>query len=452
MKIKNRLSLYFTALSAFVLLVVQVVICVTFNSLVKSDFYDHLLDRAHVAAQLYLEADEISADSLNHVRERYFQQLPAEVVRFYNDKNSASFIKDKDQFWSGPVIDAVRKRKQMEFSQGHRQSVGIYYNDNQGNFVILVSAIDFPGSKRFRDLVESMAILLVSVTAGLFVTSRWFAQKALEPMDSVIKQMRRVRAGNLSLRVDEGNGKDEISALAHNFNQLLEHLENAFELQQTFIINASHELRTPITTIIGEVEIALNKSRTGAEYNHVLNSVLSDAERLNETINSLLELANVDMNYTQPAHLPVAIDELIWELKDYWSDKFGKGMFNVEVKELPENPEQLQIFANKSLLTIAFNNVIGNAFKFSQNKQVTCTLHADSTRIKLTFKDLGIGILPGELEKIFESFYRGTNVKEFRGNGVGLYVTNKIIRLFNGSILAKSSPGNGTTVIIEFRK
>jgi signal transduction histidine kinase len=452
MKIRNRLSVYFTAVSAVVLLVVQAVICLTFRSLIKSDFYDHLLDRAHVAAQLYLEADEISADSLTHVRERYFQQLPAEVVRFYNDKNSASFIKDRNQFWTAPVIEAVRKRKQMEFGEGKRQTVGIYYYDNQGDFVILVSAIDLQGSKRLRDLVESMIILWISVAAGLFLFSRWFAQKALEPMDNVIKQMRRVRAGNLSLRVDEGNGKDEISALAHNFNQLLEHLENAFELQQNFIINASHELRTPITTMIGEIEIALNKSRTNAEYDHVLHSVLNDAERLNETINSLLELANVDMNYTQPAHLPVSIDELIWELKDYWSDKLGKGMFNVEVIELPENPDQLQILANKSLLTIAFNNVIGNAFKFSQNKPVTCTLNADSTAIKITVKDSGVGILPDELEKVFESFYRGTNVNEFRGNGVGLYVTNKIIRLFNGSIFAKSSPGNGTTVTIEFKK
>jgi hypothetical protein len=72
MKIKNRLSLYFTAISAFVLLIVQVVICIAFSSLIKSDFYDHLMDRANVAAQLYLEADEISADSLSHVRGRYF--------------------------------------------------------------------------------------------------------------------------------------------------------------------------------------------------------------------------------------------------------------------------------------------------------------------------------------------------------------------------------------------
>jgi signal transduction histidine kinase len=450
MKIKDRLSLYFTAISAIVLLCVQVVICITFNSFVKSDFYGHLMDRANVAAQLYLEADEISADSLSHVRERYIQPLPNEVVRLYNDRNGASFIKDRNQFWTDTVINSVRRHKQMEFAEGSRQTVGIYYNDNQGNFVILVSAIDNQGNKRIRDLVETMAILLLSVTIGLFVISRWFAQKALEPIDKVITQMRLVRAGNLSLRVDEGNGKDEISALAHNFNRLLEHLENAFELQQTFVINASHELRTPITTIIGEIEISLNKPRTNTEYEQVLNSVLNDAERLNETITSLLELAQVDMNYTHPGFKPVAIDELIWELNDYWAAKAGKGLFTVNILHLPDDPAKLQIAANKSLLTIALNNIIGNAFKFSENKRVQCDLYADEKAIVIKITDLGIGIIADELDKIFTSFYRGTNGTSFNGNGIGLYVTNKIISLFNGTISVKSEAGSGTAVTIQF--
>ncbi|WP_259068639.1 ATP-binding protein [Mucilaginibacter sp. X4EP1] len=450
MKIKNRLSLYFTAISAFVLLLVQVVICVTFSSFIKSDFYDHLMDRANVASQLYLEADEISPDSLNHVRERYLERLPDEVVRLYDEKNAASFIKDKNQFWPDAIINAVRKRKQLQFTEGNRQTVGIYYNDNQGNFVILVSAIDHQGDKRLKDMIEIMSILLISVTFGLFVISRWFAEKALQPIDKVIGQMRMVRAANLSLRVDEGNGRDEISALAHNFNQLLEHLENAFELQQTFVINASHELRTPITSIIGEIEITLNKIRSTTDYEQVLSSILNDAERLNETIGSLLELANVDMNYTQPVLKAIAIDDLVWELNDYWNDRAGKGHFVVNVLNLPQEHTKLQLLANKSMLTIALNNIIGNAFKFSKNQPVRCDLYADNQSINITITDAGVGIIPEELDKIFDSFYRGTNVKTYQGNGIGLYVTNKIINLFNGKITVSSIPGKSTSVRISF--
>jgi len=452
MKIKNRLSLYFTALSAFVLLIVQVVMCLTFNSLTKSEFYDHLIDRANVAAQLYLEADEISPDSLSHVRGRYLRPLPAEVIRLYNDKNGASFIKDKNQFWPSDVINFVRKHKIIKFTEGSRQTAGIYYTDNQGNFVILVSAIDFEGQARLTDLIENMGVLLLCVTAALFIISRWFAQKALEPIDNVISQMRMVRAGNLSLRVDEGNGKDEISALAHNFNQLLEHLENAFELQQTFVTNASHELRTPITTIIGEIEITLNKLRTNSEYEQVLRSVLADSVRLNTTITGLLELANVDMNYTQPTLTQVAIDELIWELNDFWTEKAGKGMFTVNIVHLPDDHEKLKVTANKSLLTIALNNIIGNAFKFSGNERVTCYLDADEKATTIRITDRGIGIMAVELDKIFESFYRGANVNGYVGNGIGLYVAHKIISLFNGTIRVESVQGQGTTVTVQFTR
>lgn len=451
MTIKNRLSLYFTAISTVVLLVVEVSVYFGFRSVLKSEFYDHLMDRATVAAQLYLKADEISADSLSHVRERYLQPLPHEVVRLYDDKNLASFIKDKNQFWTSNVINAVRRQKRMTFVEGQRQTVGIYYSDNQGNFVILVSAINEVGHKRMRDMVVIMAILLVSVIILLFITSRLFAQKALQPIGKVIRQMRTVRAGNLSQRIDEGEGKDEISDLAHNFNQVLAHLENAFEMQQTFVINASHELRTPITSIIGEIEIALNKPRSAGDYQSVLNSVLGDAERLKATVTSLLELANVDMNYTQPAMTAVAVDELIWELHDYWVGKMGKGLFVVSILHLPDDPEQLILQANRPLLTIALNNIISNAFKFSENQPVQCSLYADEKVITVTIADKGIGIMPDELEKIFDSFYRGKNVKQYNGNGIGLYVAHKIISLFSGVIKVKSAPGS-TEIILTFNK
>jgi signal transduction histidine kinase len=450
MKIRNRLALYFTLISAVVLLIALTTIFITFNSFVKADFYSRLMDRAKVAAQLYLEADEISADSLNHVRQRYLRQIPGEVMRFYNDRNTASFIKDRQQYWSSGVINQVRKYKQLEFAEGNRQTVGIYYTDNQGNFVILASAEDIQGRHRIDELVEIILIMFVCVITALFITGRWFAKKALEPIDDIIEQMQQVRASNLSLRITEGNGKDEISKLAQNFNRLLKHLENAFEVQQTYVTNASHELKTPVTSIIGEIEVTLHKARTTDEYQQVLRSVLNDAEGLNETITGLMELAQVDMSYTQAALSPVAIDELIWELADYWTNKYGKGLFAVSIQHLPDDPEKLQIPANKALLIIALNNVISNAYKFSDKRRVQCDLYAGNTHISITITDSGIGIPADEIEKIFESFYRGTNAKDHHGTGIGLYITGKIINLFNGTINIISESGKGTAITIQF--
>jgi signal transduction histidine kinase len=450
MKIKDRLALYFTIISAVILLIALSVIFFTFSSFVKADFYNRLMDRAKVAGQLYLEADEISVDSLNRVRERYLKQIPGEVVRFYNDRNAPYFINDKQQYWSDAVINGVRKHKQLQFTEGNRQTVGVYYNDNQGNFVILVSAEDIHGEHRIEDLIEIMLIMLVCVSAALFFIGRLFAKKALEPMDDMVKQVQQVRASNLSVRINEGNGKDEISELAQNFNRLLKHLENAFELQQTFVINASHELRTPVTSIIGELEVTLNKQRSIQDYEKTLDSVLADAERLNETISGLLELAQVDMSYTQAALSPVAMDELIWEIADEWTNKIGKGFFMVSMQHLPDDPEKLTIPANKALLTIALNNIIGNAYKFSDNNRVQCDFYADNSRITIVITDTGIGVPDEETEKIFSSFYRGTNVKGYPGSGIGLYITGKIINLFNGTISASPKHPRGTSVTINF--
>jgi len=450
MKIKDRLALYFAIISAVILIIVMATIYITFISLVKSDFYGRLTERANIAAQLYLEADEIPADSLSHVRERYLKQIPGEVVRFYNDRNAASFINDKQQYWSNSVINQVRKRKEVEFGEGDRQTVGIYYNDNQGNFVILVSAEDVSGHRRIEDLIEIMLIMVACVSILLFVVGRWFAKKALAPIDAMVSQVQQVRVSSLSLRINEGNGKDEISTLAQNFNKLLEHLENAFELQQTFVINASHELRTPVTSIMGEMELALNKQRSAPEYQEVIKSALADADRLNETIDGLLELAQVDMSYTQAAVSPVAIDELIWELSDYWTKKARKGRFTVNVVNLPDDHDQLIVPANKALLTIALNNIISNGYKFSDNQPVQCDLYADDSQITITITDQGIGIPEEETDKVFRSFYRATNVKDYHGTGIGLYITAKIINLFNGTITVSSGTGAGSSFIISF--
>lgn len=449
MKIKNRLALYFTLISVVILLIAMGAIFITFSSFAKADFYNRLMDRAKVAAQLYLEADEISVDSLNRVRERYLKRIPGEVVRFYNDRNAPSFIKDRQQYWSDRVIDQVRRQKETEFAEGNRQTVGIYYNDNQGNFVILVSAVDTHGQDRIDDLVEIMLVMLVLVSAVLFFVGRWFAKKALAPLDDMVNQVQQVRASNLGVRVDEGNGRDEISKLAQNFNRLLAHLENAFELQQTFVINASHELRTPVTSIVGELEVTLNKPRQTEEYEQALRSVLNDTERLNETISSLLELAQVDMSYTQAATSPVAIDELVWELADYWINKAGRELFLVNISRLPDDPDKLVIPANKALLTIALNNIINNAYKFSGNKPVQCDLYANGSLITITITDQGIGIPESEKEKVFQSFYRSANVKDYPGSGIGLYITGKIINLFNGTIYVQSSE-KGTSFIVTF--
>ncbi|MEO6977747.1 MAG: ATP-binding protein [Mucilaginibacter sp.] len=452
MKIKNRLSLYFALLGSGVLLVVLSAIYVSFYSYIRSDFFSHLNDRANVAAQLYLKADEITPDSLSKVRNRYLKNLPGEVVRLYDSRNTAAFINDPKQHWRRSTIELVRRHKYLQYSDKENQVVGIYYKDNQGNFVILVSAQDFEGGRRLRDMLQTMIVVFIVVGALLYFISRLLATKALSPINDVVKQMQLIKATNLNMRVDEGNGRDEISELARNFNRLLAHLENAFELQKTYVTNASHELRTPITTIIGEVELALNKERGVEDNKQTLQVVLEESERLRDTVTGLMELAQVDMDYTAAELTPVRMDELLWEVHEFWTNKYGPGLLKINILSLPENEALLNVPANRQLMFIALNNLIGNAFKFSGQKKVTCNFYADEHLVSMQIIDSGIGIPNEDIDKVIKSFYRSHNARNFAGTGVGLYVTQKIIQLFNGSLSIQSTEGAGTTMTVDFLK
>lgn len=250
MKIRDRLALNFSLISSAVLFGILSVIYLSSYSLLKSDFYDHLNDRAKVAGQLYLEADEISSDSLEHVRDRFLAKLPSEQLGIYDEKNK-SFISNQRLYWSKDVLEKVREKKHLEFSTGRRQTVGIYYIDNQGNFVILVSAISKQNYKRLHTLLQIMIVLFIVVNGMFFFVGRWFAKRSLMPIQGLIKQMQLIKVNNLHLRVEEGKGKDEITELAqinphfffNTLNTIYSYTLSDGDVARTAITNLSKMMR-----------------------------------------------------------------------------------------------------------------------------------------------------------------------------------------------------------------
>ncbi|WP_442590538.1 ATP-binding protein [Pedobacter sp. AW31-3R] len=450
MKIKDRLALYFTLVSTVTLLGVLVVVYFTFLKLMESEFFERLNDRTMVTAKLYLEADEISSEALNKVRTQYLERLNGEVIRIYNEVNSATFIGDDQQFWTSETINLVRKKGKIRFKDGERQVVGIFYKDNQGDFVILASAIDEGTNRRINKLLTIMVIVFVVIFLGLLLSGRWIAKRILSPLDIFINQVKEIKSSNLDFRVDEGRNKDEISLLAQNFNKLMEHLEHSFILQKTFVANASHELRTPVTRMIISGEISLSREREKEAYQKALKSMLEDAEKLDNIITALVNLAQADLEYGSSQTENIRIDELIWQLQSEWNQKKGQNQLTVEMKNLPEEESALIIAANPTLLQIALDNIIGNAFKFSDDRQVKCILEIKEKEIILLISDLGPGITEAHQEEIFKPFFSSSAKSEHAGNGMGLYMAHKIVHLYHGTIHVSSSAPTGTTFILRF--
>jgi signal transduction histidine kinase len=448
MRIKDRLALYFTLASTLTLLIVLSGTYFTFSKFLESDFFDRLTDRTMVTANLYLEADEMSEAALQKNRNQYLEKLNSEVIRIYDANNEPVFIDANSSSWSNEVIESVRKQGKLRFKDGKNQVVGIFYKDNQGDFVIIASALDQSTFYRLDKLRTVMFFIFIAIFVGLLLSARWIANRILKPLDLFIDEVKQIRSDNMNFRVQEGTNKDEIGQLAASFNKLMEHLEQAFVLQRTFIANASHELRTPVTSMIIGAEIVLSKDRGVEDYKNALSSVLEDADRMDKIITGLLGLAQSDLEYGAAKLEVTSLNDLLHSIAEDWKMSNSKGSLNLSIT--PDVKADHMVLANQTLLAIAINNVIANGFKFSNDGDVNCTLNVGDNGAVIRIGDVGPGIPVEDQPFIFEPFYRSASGNQQEGTGMGLYMAQKIVNLFKGTIILKSSGAGGTVFEIHF--
>jgi signal transduction histidine kinase len=450
MKIQNKLTLLFTLLITLVLVCINLYIYFEFLTYTKNEFYSDLKERANIAAVVFLEADERSNSALEAYRKKYSHALPLEVIRIFNDQNKPVMVNAPDGIaYDTAVINEVRNNGEIRLEEKAKQTVGIYYRDNEGNFVILVTAFNDDGKKAIENLQRVLLTGFILSVVIIFFTGRYFTRQMLVPIAHISGQANRISETNLHLRLQEGNRKDEIAQLSITINKMLDRLEHAFDLQKSFVSNASHELRTPLTSIIGNIDVTLSRPRDEKEYRQVLNEILAEAEKLRDLTNGLLSLAQSNMDLPDVKE-EIRIDEVLLSAKDQLRSKQYKNIVSMDFGALPEDATWLVIHGNRKLLETAILNILDNACKFSEGKEVKVKLSADVNKIDVLVEDLGIGISPEDIPHLTETFYRATNASQFLGSGIGLALTDRIIQLYGGNLSIESQLDKGTKVRIEF--
>jgi signal transduction histidine kinase len=229
----------------------------------------------------------------------------------------------------------------------------------------------------------------------------------------------------------------------------LNRIEIAFETNKNFISNASHEFGTPLTAIIGEADVALLKDRTPEEYKEALQKILKQSERLNKISQSLLFLAQIGYKENKFNYVILRTDELILQANEIMNQLIPKNNIKIDFELLPENPKKLKVMGNKDLLMLAITNIMTNACKYSSNKSVIVSLASTNNEIVMIIKDQGIGIPESELPFIFDPFFRASNTSAYDGYGIGLPLTQNIIKIHKGELSIKSVLNKGVTVQIK---
>jgi signal transduction histidine kinase len=448
MTIRNRLTWLFVGVVAFILLGVLTTAFVLQADYGQREFRQRLRDRAEVAAYIFLEKDELRSSAFQEFQKRYQRTLTEEIIQLYDDKGEVRFVREDARLEVPPAVLArIRAGHEVYFEDGTRQAVGIFYRDNQGQYVVVAGAENVSGQARLRYLATIMASLFVLSLLLIYGAGRLFAGRALAPIAALNDELNRISAHELHRRVTEnlsGREHDELSRLAHTFNRLLDRLESSFEGQRAFVRNASHELRTPLAASIGEAQLALARDREPAAYRAALHDLLADLTQLNALLNHLLELAQAEVQLPEQAAV-IRVDELLAEAMAAVAPA-DRPRLHLHTGHLPAEPEQLELTGNRTLLSRALTNLLENALKYSTPHPVAVTLEYEPGGVQLRIRDEGIGIAEADLPQVFQPFFRAANARPVTGHGVGLALARKIIEQHGGQLELASALGQGTTV------
>lgn len=452
MKIRTRLALQFALIVGIILLLFSFSVYYFTSAERESEFYLRLKNKALTTAHLLLDVNEVDISLLSIIDENTINALYDEKIAVYDNTNKRLYLHEETPpsiLVSSDILNKVRHEKEYRYKMGEHEAVGLLFEHEGRQFVLVASAYDHQGLTQIGYL-RAMLISGFITSVVIALISGWlFAQQMLKPISNVVSQVGRITASNLSLRVNAGSKKDEIAQLAYTFNRMLERLESAFEMQKRFVANASHELRTPLTAITGQIEVSLLKKRSLEEYEATLRSVFDDVRNLSKLTNGLLELAQAKTDSTELSMKPVRLDEILWQTREDLLRAHREYNININYKHLPEDENKLMIMGSEQLLKIAFANLLDNGCKFSDNCTIDVFLSVRDN-IRIVFSDKGKGIPGEELGQIFQPFFRGSNVKHIPGHGLGLPLTEKIVHLYNGDISITSSPGKGTAISITF--
>jgi len=449
--IRSRLTIQFTYIVSFILILFSFIIYYFSASYREAEFYTRLEKKALTTAKLLIEVKEVDYNLMKIIDRNSLNALFNEKVMIYDDKNHQIYNSlDHDSIQiSKPFLDKIRLLKSIRYHEGKNEAVGLIFTLNADSYAVIASAYDNYGRIKLHNLIWIILVgFFISVGSTVFF-GRIYAIKALKPMSDVVKQVDKITIASLNMRVNEGNGTDEIAQLAITFNLMLERLESAFEMQRSFVSNASHELRTPLTSITGQIEVSLMKIRTQEEYKAILESVLEDIKNLNALSNGLLDLAKASSDISEIALHPLRIDEILWETRAELIEREKDYKISIGFSKPIEDDRELTVFGNQHLLKTAIVNLMDNGCKFSNDKSVEISLSVADKCFVAEFTDKGIGIDPADLEKIFHPFFRAKNVKNISGNGLGLSLTDKIIRIHQGTISVESKLQKGTKVTVS---
>jgi two-component system sensor histidine kinase ArlS len=447
MPIRLRITLLFSLLVFIILGVVcGSIYFFSYKSRIKA-IEKRLTNRAITTARLLSQSGYFDRRLVGRIDSLTTLSLTNKSVQAFNSQNQKIYDYSDSPadtlHISAEMLEDAKAQSSYYFKQRGKEAIAYYYVSEDASIVIFCGAKDVDGETYLADLKN---ILILTFIAGITIAilgGYLFSGQLLAPIRKITNEVTEISAQSLTRRIHTGHIKDEWYYLSDTLNDLLNRIQESFELQRRFISNASHELSTPLTSISSQVEIALQRERTKQEYEAVLSAVLQDVRHLNKLTLTLLEFAKAAGNKGGLNLDLVRIDEILMDMPSILRKQNSDYHVSLQF-DLPENEDELLFFGNTELVSTAIKNIVANACKFSPDHRSEISLRVSDKNFNIAIKDNGPGIPASEIKNIFQPFYQLDDSRSSEGFGLGLSLTYRIIKLHRGEITVHSNPGGGT--------
>lgn len=445
MKIVTRTAVIFTLFSAFILLIFSVLIYLLAERNRYDEFDDRLRFKITWRAELFFDAG-LSDIDFRRIHEHNKKVLHEAQLSIFNANGKIIYADDGEDSYSSSILQQFRSKDRFVWQKGPESYMGLIYNYKGQKYYLIGHAYDFTGYQHVEQIKENLIYLFFGTLLLIFICSFLFANYILQPIKAIIHQIRVISENNLHKRIYHRKAKDELYELIQTSNDTFDRLEKSFKNQQQFVSIISHEFRTPLSTIIAELELSKEMDLTIDDYRKSIDNVLLDAKEASKLSSALLDFARANYDSSQISFEELRIDEVLLEAQMILAEKNKNYSIRIEFDDSQDSQDSddLVIMGNSYLLKVAFSNLLENGCKYADDNKCTAVIYTRPDGVLIQFVDQGIGIPSQDIPHVFELFYRSTAVHEKIGHGIGLSIVHRIITIHRGQISIDSVVGQGT--------
>lgn len=458
--IRAKLTIWYTSLLAASLITFGSILYVALSKNITSSIDARLLSMADMVSKSVFRPGTVALP----------QNFDVFLEHFFGIKTSGNFIQLMDKYGKVVFTSSTLGKSHIPLSgQGYHHAIaGNATYETIGNIgrypariitfplmekgqLISILQVGAPLQESTAALNALFYMLMLGIPLSVILASGigWFlAKKALSPVDEITKMAKKIEAGSLNERLAVlGPKKDEIGRLAETFNDMIARLELSFRQMRQFTADASHELKTPLTVLKGEMEITLKTEKTIEGFREAVKSSLEEIDKMSAIVKSLLDLARIDSRIKLPKD-KIRLDEIIKE-------RFDQTMLLAKYKGV-----EMKIIKNQTVAIIGdmlrigqlIFNLIDNAIKYTvKGGKIEISLEQENNWAIITVLDTGLGIAKEDIPYIFDRFYRVDKARTSAlgggegGVGLGLSICKEIVDAHEGRIEVESEVGKGST-------